>query len=90
MITTRQTPILDNKYTVRTVSTVEDGQKFITTYITNNDNGVLIGGEKAKNKFSGSHEDYHTLEVLSSVGILSQHGKWEVRIPAGETTVIVK
>lgn len=90
MITTRQTPILDNKYTVRTVSAVEDGQQYITTYITNNDNGVLIGGEKTKKEFTGSHADYHTAEVLSSVGILNQNGKWEVRVPAGETTVITK
>lgn len=90
MITTRQTPILDSKYTVRTVSAVEDGQQFITTYITNNDNGVLIGGEKTKKEFTGSHEDYHTAEMLSAVGILGQNNKWLVRTPAGETTVIVK
>lgn len=90
MITTHQTPILDNLYTVRTVSTTEDGKRFITTYITNNDNGVTLGGPKSKKEFEGTHADYHTAELLSSVGILGQGLRWESRVEVGETTVTVK
>jgi hypothetical protein len=90
MTTTHQTPILDNAYTVRTVATVEAGQQFATVFVTNNDNGVTIGGEKTKKEFAGPIADLHASEVASSIEILTSGINWVARVVEGETTIITK
>lgn len=90
MTTTHQTPILDDAYTVRTVSTVEDGKQYVTTYITNNDNDLILGGKDTKRLFEGSVPEYHEWQTLSAVEMLNLGSRWESRRPIGETTIITK
>lgn len=90
MTTTHQTEILDSSYTVRTVSTVEDSEQFVVIYVTNNANGVTIGGEKTKKPYAGSVSDLHKEEVAKSIDILGSGNKWQPRVTQGETLVINK
>lgn len=90
MITTHQTPILDNKYTVRTVATMEGSKQYATVYVSNNENGVTIGGEKTKKEYAGSVQELHATEVASSIAILGAGTKWNVRVSEGDTVIITK
>lgn len=90
MKTTHKTDILDAKYTVRTVTSIEDGQQFVTIFITNNENGVLLGGESTKKAYDGSVESLHKGQVQDSIEVLNHNGRWQVRVAEGETTVTYK
>lgn len=90
MSITHQTPILDNKYTVRTVAEMEAGKQYVTVYVTNNDNGLTLGGKNTKKEYAGSVQDMHIAEVANSIGILGSGIRWEPRVNEGETTVVTK